>query len=76
MGSMSLVHWVVVLVIVLLVFGTKRLVSGAGDLGKAWREFRKGVQGEDEKSPGQLSNDTTDQSTSQNTHSKHDSTTR
>jgi sec-independent protein translocase protein TatA len=53
MGGMSLTHWIIVLVIVLLVFGTKRLTSGAKDLGKAVNEFKKGVQGEDEK-PAQL----------------------
>jgi sec-independent protein translocase protein TatA len=53
MGGMSLTHWIIVLVIVLLVFGTKRLTSGAKDLGKAVNEFKKGVQGEDDK-PAQL----------------------
>lgn len=53
MGGMSLTHWIILLVIVLLVFGTKRLTSGAKDLGKAVNEFKKGVQGEDEK-PAQL----------------------
>lgn len=33
MGSFSIWHWLVVLAIVLLVFGTKRLTSGAKDLG-------------------------------------------
>jgi len=54
MGSFSLWHWIIVLVIVLLVFGTKRLTSGAKDLGKAVNEFKKGVQGDEEK-PAQLS---------------------
>ena len=53
MGSFSIWHWIIVLVIVLLVFGTKRLTSGAKDLGKAVNEFKKGVQGEDDK-PAQL----------------------
>ena len=35
MGSFSIWHWIIVLVIVLLVFGTKRLTSGARDVGKA-----------------------------------------
>jgi sec-independent protein translocase protein TatA len=54
MGSWSIWHWVVVLVIVVLVFGTKRLTSGAKDLGKAVNEFKKGMREEDEK-PAQLS---------------------
>ena len=51
MGSMSLWHWVVVLVIVLLVFGTKKLTSGAKDLGSAVKEFKKGMRDEDKPSP-------------------------
>jgi sec-independent protein translocase protein TatA len=54
MGSFSIWHWLIVLVIVVLVFGTKRLTSGAKDLGKAVNEFKKGVSGDDEK-PAQLS---------------------
>lgn len=53
MGSFSIWHWIIVLVIVLLVFGTKRLTSGAKDLGKAVNEFKKGVRDEDK--PAQLS---------------------
>lgn len=47
MGGMSLWHWLIVLVIVVLVFGTKRLTSGARDLGEAVREFKKGVGGDE-----------------------------
>ncbi len=47
MGGFSIWHWLIVLAIVLLVFGTKRLTSGARDLGKAVNEFKKGVRGDD-----------------------------
>jgi len=53
MGGLSLTHWIILLIIVLVVFGTKRLTSGAKDLGKAVNEFKKGMQGEDDK-PAQL----------------------
>lgn len=53
MGSMSIWHWLIVLVIVVLVFGTKRLTSGAKDLGSAVKEFKKGMR--DEEKPAQLS---------------------
>jgi sec-independent protein translocase protein TatA len=56
MGSFSIWHWIIVLVIVLLVFGTKRLTSGAKDLGKAVNEFKKGVR--DDEKPAQLSDQT------------------
>ncbi|TBR11461.1 MAG: twin-arginine translocase TatA/TatE family subunit [Lysobacter sp.] len=48
MGSWGIGHWIVVLVIVLLVFGTKRLTGGARDIGDAVREFKKGVRGDEE----------------------------
>ncbi len=54
MGSWSIWHWLVVLVIVVLVFGTKRLTSGAKDVGNAVKEFKKGMRDDDEK-PAQLS---------------------
>lgn len=53
MGGFSIWHWLIVLAVVLLVFGTKRLTSGAKDLGSAVKEFKKGMQGED-KPPAQL----------------------
>ncbi len=54
MGSFSIWHWLVVLVIVVLVFGTKRLTGGARDLGKAVDEFKKGVRGDDDKPAARL----------------------
>ena len=49
MGSFSIWHWLIVLVIVVLVFGTKRLKNVGQDLGEAVRGFKKGLNGEDEK---------------------------
>lgn len=54
MGTWGIGHWIVVLIIVLLVFGTKRLTSGAKDIGKAVNEFKKGMREDDDK-PAQLS---------------------
>lgn len=51
MGSFSIWHWLIVLVIVLLVFGTKRLTRGARDIGKAVDEFKKGMRGDDGDKP-------------------------
>lgn len=53
MGSFSIWHWLIVLVIVMLVFGTKKLGSMGGDLGKAVKGFKDGVKGEEEKTPMQ-----------------------
>ena len=48
MGSFSIWHWLVVLVIVMLVFGTKKLSNIGSDLGKAVKGFKDGVKGEEE----------------------------
>ena len=50
MGSFSIWHWLIVLVVVMLVFGTKKLGSVGSDLGKAVKGFKDGIKGaEDEK---------------------------
>ena len=54
MGGLSIWHWLIVLVIVVLVFGTKRLGNIGKDLGEAVKGFKKGVHDEDKKPPGQL----------------------
>ena len=40
MGSLSIWHWLIVLVIVMLVFGTKKLRNIGADLGGAVRGFK------------------------------------
>ncbi len=49
MGSMSIWHWLIVLVVVMLVFGTKKLGNMGSDIGKAVKGFKDGVKGEDDK---------------------------
>jgi sec-independent protein translocase protein TatA len=44
MGSLSIWHWLIVLVIVLLVFGTKKLRNIGQDLGGAVKGFKDGVK--------------------------------
>nr|WP_034330790.1 Sec-independent protein translocase subunit TatA [Herbaspirillum sp. B39] len=48
MGSFSIWHWLIVLVIVMLVFGTKKLGNMGSDLGKAVKGFKDGVKGGEE----------------------------
>jgi sec-independent protein translocase protein TatA len=57
MGSMSLTHWLIVLVIVVLLFGTKKLTNIGGDLASAIKNFRKGLQDDDKNPPSQLKAD-------------------
>lgn len=57
MGSFSIWHWLVVLAVVVLLFGTKKLRNVGSDLGAAVRSFRKGLQEGDESEPGKLGKD-------------------
>lgn len=51
MGSMSIWHWLIVLVVVMLVFGTKKLGNMGSDIGKAVKGFKDGVKGDEDKAP-------------------------
>ena len=44
MGSFSIWHWLIVLVIVLLIFGTKKLRNIGEDLGGAVKGFKQGMR--------------------------------
>ena len=52
MGSFSIWHWLIVLLIVVLVFGTKKLRNIGGDLGGAVKAFKEGMR-DDEPKPAQ-----------------------
>ena len=49
MGSFSIWHWLIVLLIVVLVFGTKKLRNLGSDLGGAVKGFREGIKSADEE---------------------------
>jgi len=61
MGSLSITHWLILLAIVVLVFGTRKLRSAGSDLGAAVRNFKDAVrEGEAEaskKNAGELAHD-------------------
>lgn len=44
MGSFSIWHWLIVLLIVIMVFGTKKLKNLGGDLGGAVKGFKEGMK--------------------------------
>lgn len=50
MGSFSIWHWLIVLLVVVLVFGTKKLRNLGSDLGSAVKGFREGMKSEEDKS--------------------------
>ena len=59
MGSMSWIHWVIVIAVVALLFGGKGKLSGLmGDAAKGIRAFRDGLKGDEaeeaERSGGKL----------------------
>ena len=44
MGSISIWHWLIVLVVVLVIFGTKKLRNVGSDLGSAVKGFKDGMK--------------------------------
>ena len=52
MGSFSIWHWLIVLLVVILIFGTKKLKNLGSDLGGAVKGFKEGMKNEeDAKTP-------------------------
>lgn len=62
MGTFSIWHWLVVLAIVVLVFGTKKLRNLGSDLGNAVRGFKEGMKGAEEDNASLSSQQITHQS--------------
>ncbi|MBB6012749.1 twin-arginine translocase TatA/TatE family subunit [Aquamicrobium sp. NLF2-7] len=48
MGSFSIWHWLIVLVIVLLVFGRGKIPELMGDMAKGIKSFKKGMADDDD----------------------------
>ncbi|MFK7964209.1 MAG: Sec-independent protein translocase subunit TatA [Burkholderiaceae bacterium] len=63
MGAMSIWHWLIVLVIIMLVFGTKKLRNIGSDLGGAVRGFKDGVKDGAENAAAESSSTTNQQQT-------------
>jgi sec-independent protein translocase protein TatA len=57
MGSLSIWHWLIVLLVVVLIFGTKKLRNIGSDLGGAVKGFKEGMR-EDEPKQVQQSGQT------------------
>lgn len=54
MGSFSIWHWMIVLVIVALIFGTKKLRNVGSDLGVAVKGFKEGMKDGSAEQPAQV----------------------
>jgi sec-independent protein translocase protein TatA len=48
MGGLSIWHWLIVLLVVVLIFGTKKLRNMGSDLGGAVKGFKEGMRTDDE----------------------------
>lgn len=48
MGTFSIWHWLIVLLVVLLIFGTKKLRNMGSDLGGAVKGFKEGMKSADD----------------------------
>jgi sec-independent protein translocase protein TatA len=53
MGSFSLIHWIILAVIILLLFGGNRFSAMMGDVAKGLKSFKQGMADDDDK-PRQL----------------------
>ena len=53
MGMFDWKHWIVILIVVVLVFGTKRLKTLGTDVGESIKGFRKAMNTEEEGKPAQ-----------------------
>lgn len=61
MGSFSIWHWLIVLLVVLLIFGTKKLRNMGTDLGAAVKGFKQGMKEDGKDAEAQkLSGETID----------------
>ena len=53
MGSFSIMHWLVVLIVVLLLFGAGKMPRLMGDFAKGIKAFKKEIKDDDDKSADQ-----------------------
>jgi sec-independent protein translocase protein TatA len=51
MGGLSIWHWLIVLLVVVLVFGTKKLRNVGSDVGGAVKEFKKAMKDDQDETP-------------------------
>jgi len=79
MGGLSIWHWLIVLLVVVLVFGTSKLRNIGKDLGGAVRGFKEGMKGAEEETPANAANNAPPQQLAGKTieaEVKHESTTK
>lgn len=71
MGTMSIWHWLIVLLVIVLVFGTKKLRTLGSDLGGAVKGFKEGMsEGESQKQVSEQTGQTIEGEVREKTHDK------
>jgi sec-independent protein translocase protein TatA len=53
MGSMSIWHWLLVIVVVMLLFGRGKVSDLMGDVAKGIKSFKKGMADDEPAAPGE-----------------------
>lgn len=71
MGSLSIWHWLIVLLVVVLIFGTKKLRNIGSDLGGAVKEFKEAMHDKESK-PAQQNGQAIEGEVSSRTQAKED----
>lgn len=56
MGSFSLIHWIILGVVILLLFGGNRFSAMMSDVAKGLKSFKKGLSEDEEERPGERRN--------------------
>ena len=59
MGGFSLVHWIIVILVVVLLFGAGRVSGLMGDVAKGIKSFKKGMADDDDAEPKRISSERT-----------------
>ena len=57
MGGFSLIHWVVVILVIVLLFGAGRVSGLMGEVAKGIKSFKKGMEDEDDPAARRLSDE-------------------
>ena len=59
MGGFSLVHWIIVILVIVLLFGAGRVSGLMGDVAKGIKSFKKGMTEDEEAEPRRLASERT-----------------
>jgi len=70
MGGLSIWHWLIVLLVVVLVFGTKKLRNIGSDLGGAVKDFKKGMSDDETAKQINMDNQASDSEVTDTIHDK------